>query len=66
MDPNEALAQLRNAFADSDYLTAEELFNALDEWLTKGGFLPDPWRVAAQDAARVAAKHALTEHRNRR
>lgn len=22
-----------------------ELFDALDEWITRGGFLPEPWRA---------------------
>lgn len=53
MDPNETLRLIRQrikdyAAEDNDMvLPAEEAmdaFLALDEWLTKGGFLPDAWR----------------------
>ncbi len=51
MDPNEALAQLRR-YADAavddapeDWLDmAPELFQALDDWLSRGGFLPADWQ----------------------
>lgn len=55
MDVNETLARL-DAWAaakldsniiDADSTTddeAAELFAALNEWLSKGGFLPEPWR----------------------
>lgn len=56
MDPNEALRQLRDAlrrlrYADShtdeqntvDYEVVAEYAQALDEWLSKGGFLPERW-----------------------
>lgn len=54
MDVNAALARLRAAsqalsLADSDERMAElavelgDAFEALDEWLAKGGFLPDDW-----------------------
>lgn len=51
MDPNETLKQLRERAKltlehgteyDSDPLLAE-LFTSLDDWLRKGGFLPDGW-----------------------
>jgi hypothetical protein len=58
MDPNETLEQLRDAIARlSAYLDAAdpdpnlsvaddviEMFNSLDEWLSRGGFRPDDWR----------------------
>ncbi len=57
MDPNATLATLRNAIiqmdaaessADLSYqIAAEELRDAaeaLDDWLSKGGFLPDAWQ----------------------
>lgn len=59
MDPNETLTQLRELFAavNPDGLDARtyyvvgmeverarDLFEALDGWLTSGGFLPDAWR----------------------
>jgi hypothetical protein len=57
MDPNKTLASLRAALEDAraaaegDSNDAEieawqevgEYVEALDEWLTKGGFLPDDW-----------------------
>jgi len=54
MDPNAALAQLRQAIQDTeDYCCAEcgqsamddvvTLFQGLDQWLSKGGFLPAEW-----------------------
>lgn len=63
MDPNATLAKLRHAiesFEDqSDPILAEiaaqEMFEAaqdLDEWLSKGGFLPDAWVTKAGDCPR--------------
>lgn len=52
MDPNANLAELRRltrrALYDNDLTPAEvtrlaELVEALDEWLAKGGSLPDAW-----------------------
>lgn len=52
MDPNETLRMLRQAIHDwskgrydSDLAMADVMlyFDGLDEWLTKGGFLPDAW-----------------------
>lgn len=59
MDPNAALARLRDAMNDlsgrvhpsiidpfgslDDIRDALEAFEALDEWLTNGGFLPAAW-----------------------
>lgn len=51
MDPNAALEELRS-WVDGDLSSrpaperAErmaELFDGLDGWLSKGGFLPDAW-----------------------
>lgn len=54
MDPNQALENIRTArvnldSVDGDTLTPDvelllESVNALDVWLSKGGFLPDEWR----------------------
>lgn len=55
MDPNEALRKAREASeAIGKDTTAEEAaanavdlmmyFDALDQWLTKGGFLPNDWQ----------------------
>ncbi len=47
MDPNTTLARLRElAAAADDVEEAAELaeaFHALDEWLSRGGFLPADW-----------------------
>jgi hypothetical protein len=44
MDPNETLRQLREKM-QGNFIESEtrELFEALDEWLAKGGFLPKEW-----------------------
>ena len=55
MDPNETLKQIREVIRDlrdgempsmhaAD--TLADLFEGLDDWLTKGGFLPDAWGLA--------------------
>ncbi len=55
MDPDEALALLRRFMAEAqkDVLDGTlpsrlsliiEHFESLDEWLSKGGFLPADWR----------------------
>lgn len=52
MDPNANLAEQRRltarilnneSDASQDALRLAELAEALDEWITKGGFLPDAW-----------------------
>lgn len=57
MDPNAALKQLRE-LADIDAyhnMTAIEgqefieLFKALDDWISKGGFLPEAWKIVNAD-----------------
>jgi hypothetical protein len=54
MDPNTCLTELRALLAAnvdrefvSDDATARiiELTMALDEWITRGGFLPSAWNV---------------------
>jgi hypothetical protein len=52
MDPNEALAIIRDQIAqllragdDVDCTAALEAMHALDGWLCRGGFLPDAWRA---------------------
>ena len=49
MDPDETLRQLRALVRAEDWDAADgervrELVAALDEWLSRGGFLPDAWR----------------------
>jgi len=53
MDPNTTLTQLRSLLSGNCMVQpqqptkwiyrAEELFQALDQWLSNGGFLPDEW-----------------------
>lgn len=51
MDPNESLAQMREAIeaiwaaddADPNAVKLAESAGALDMWLGRGGFLPDAW-----------------------
>lgn len=49
MDPNKALENLREALKSGEHEESAEAAAALDEWLSKGGFLPDAWRGAAAD-----------------
>lgn len=54
MDPDALLEQMRDAARrtfgmqetseNEDLATLVNGFVALDEWITKGGFLPSPWR----------------------
>jgi len=55
MDPNANLNEQRNIIAamlaegsehidSGDAVRLADLVQALDEWITKGGFLPDAWR----------------------
>lgn len=64
MDPNEALKNAREALiafhAEEDSTLIEEAagrladaFEALDEWLMKGGFMPEAWERAHEERARV-------------
>jgi hypothetical protein len=55
MDPNETLRRLRACADEDDPFNAAELlpvmqehFRALDEWLSKGGFVPDAWNAYHQ------------------
>ena len=55
MDPDETLAQLRALAKDTlsgEYATGDEpafelaeLLTSLDEWLSRGGFLPNAWEA---------------------
>jgi len=55
MDPNVCLAELRDLgkftikakeTGVDDFVRVLELFEALDGWLSSGGFLPKDWREA--------------------
>lgn len=43
MDPTQCLRDLREAVDRGDCETAAERFRDLDEWLSRGGFLPGQW-----------------------
>lgn len=53
MDPDATLAQIRELITqqqtddlnDTDTANLVELIDSLDEWLTKGGFLPTEWNA---------------------
>lgn len=58
MDPNEALKELRMLMAhirtdpEEEPLAEDEaadLFDALDDWLSRGGFLPNDWNHTRQN-----------------
>lgn len=64
MDPNAALRELRAIMAlirEHRRMTPEqldhmaELFDALDGWLSRGGFFPSPWALGIS-AAEVGAE----------
>jgi hypothetical protein len=45
MDPNETLKTIRFNILNGFYVEAANEFRDLDEWLSKGGFLPDDWKT---------------------
>lgn len=77
MDPNATLTELRALVgarmaergAAQTLLRIAELVQALDTHITRGGFLPDPWRVAKRPdtelARAVAAHDEYNGHTNR-
>jgi hypothetical protein len=52
MDPNETLRQIRtlanrilnDEYTEYDSLELAELIDSLDNWILKGGFLPNNWQ----------------------
>jgi hypothetical protein len=61
MDPNEALIKAREALkrycVSGDEAEASDLadaFEALDTWLSKGGFLPDAWKPSSGSISKRA------------
>lgn len=59
MDPNEALRRIREAASNAQIAPDEATlrsdvedliahFEALDEWLYKGGFLPAAWAIPGE------------------
>ncbi len=63
MDPNATLAEIRRLIDDLDNgrcspsqarrarADVADLFRALDEWITRGGFLPTAWQRPADRTA---------------
>lgn len=43
MDPNVAYRELNEAMRCGDWDMASEYWEALNEWLSKDGFLPEQW-----------------------
>lgn len=65
MDPNETLRAIRALLTEDDGRTDPELADkvrALDEWLTKGGFLPEAWDHAPYAKLRANARQSDVEH----
>jgi hypothetical protein len=63
MDPTENLSEqldlaktivIRLPFLDSDGERLADLVLALDQWLRKGGALPEPWKTRRRKAKGVA------------
>lgn len=56
MDPNAVLAEIRLLVTDQLTRGGDPdpelagLVGALDEWLTRGGFLPDSWKPSSHDS----------------
>ena len=73
MDPEETLAELRRIAAtydepsieDRDAYRMAELFRGMDEWLSKGGFLPRAWGHWWQRGVTMPISHQLEEIRLR-
>jgi hypothetical protein len=62
MDPNETLAAIRRELADPagpDPGRLSDLVEALDGWLTRGGFPPTAWQPA--DPLLTANDHVITK-----
>jgi hypothetical protein len=48
MDPNACLAEIRSltsSFKNTECFRLAELVDALDDWLSHGGFKPTEWEV---------------------
>lgn len=71
MDPNETLRRLRDFVAEAlegkgFSSEAAELFEALDQWLTKGGSPPDDWaRLRGDEAVDLISNTDLPTRRRR-
>lgn len=66
MDPDEALRELRalcarvqaeHRLSQADVERGAELFAGLDDWLSRGGFIPVAWQSARSPLFSAKAKH---------
>lgn len=57
MDPNGALAEIRELIHADEPNAAMIRFEVLDEWLSKGGFLPREWSAQVCDLCPHAEDH---------
>ncbi|AMO44040.1 HNH endonuclease [Mycobacterium phage Bactobuster] len=46
MDPDVLLDKIRALIEKGEWMEATDLFEDLDDWLSRGGFLPADWRAA--------------------
>lgn len=67
MDPDACLARIREA-AEADrmqgppYDSLAELVQAMDEWLSKGGFLPQAWAENCDFDRQMRDQHIRRRH----
>lgn len=47
MDPDAVLTAIREAIEEGEELDVAIQFGYLDEWLSRGGFLPTAWHLAS-------------------
>lgn len=53
MDPDAVLTAIREAIEEGEELDVAIQFGYLDEWLSRGGFLPKDWATVSRPSARV-------------
>lgn len=68
MDPTEALNDIRNMserLEDTEDPSVSQLLtdiSGLDDWISKGGFLPDQWRNVRRGRPRLAEEGVVLEN----
>lgn len=55
MDPDAALAEIRQEIAAGEPNAAMNRFEVLDDWLSRGGFLPMAWRFSGTRLSDIAS-----------
>lgn len=73
MDPDDALTQIRELItkhqtsgeemSTSDAADLVELIDGLDEWLTKGGFLPTEWNALRSPLRTTSTENVIRVQR---